>query len=98
MAATFDEAISARPRLEEQHEQTVRAEIENFRAKSLSFLAGEISENDFRPFRLKHGVYGQRQMGVQMVRCKVPGGLMSARQADNALMSARQPGNTSSRL
>ena|SRR5437762_6763975 len=82
MAATLDEALSSRTNLEEQHEQTVRAEIENFRAKSLSFLAGEITENDFRPFRLKHGVYGQRQMGVQMVRCKVPGGLMSARQAE----------------
>jgi sulfite reductase beta subunit-like hemoprotein len=82
MAATADEALAAREELEKQYAQTVRDEIENFREKSLSFLAGEMNENDFRPFRLKHGVYGQRQAGVQMVRCKVPGGLMSARQAE----------------
>ncbi|MBS1858181.1 MAG: nitrite/sulfite reductase [Acidobacteria bacterium] len=60
----------------------MREEIEIFRAKAQSFLAGEISENDFRPFRLKHGIYGQRQPGVQMVRCKIPGGLFTARQAE----------------
>jgi len=64
------------------HEKTVREEIEIFRAKSQEFLAGTISENDFRPFRLKHGIYGQRQAGVQMVRCKIPGGLLTADQAD----------------
>ena len=64
------------------HEKTVRDEIEIFRAKSQEFLAGTISENDFRPFRLKHGIYGQRQAGVQMVRCKIPGGLLTATQAD----------------
>ena len=41
-------------------------------------LAGEITDNDFRPFRLKHGIYGQRQAGVQMVRCKIPGGLLTS--------------------
>ena len=46
--------------------------------KARSFLAGEITENDFRPFRLKHGIYGQRQAGVQMVRCKIPGGLLTS--------------------
>src|SRR5690349_17750548 len=64
------------------YDHTVREEIETFRAKSQEFLAGAISENDFRPFRLKHGIYGQRQAGVQMVRCKVPGGLMTAVQAE----------------
>jgi sulfite reductase beta subunit-like hemoprotein len=76
MSSSIEENLAA------THEKTVREEIETFRAKSQAFLAGEISENDFRPFRLKHGIYGQRQAGVQMVRCKIPGGLLTAQQAD----------------
>ena len=64
------------------HDHTVRAEIETFRERSAAFLAGQISENEFRPFRLKHGIYGQRQPGVQMVRCKIPGGLLTAEQVE----------------
>jgi sulfite reductase beta subunit-like hemoprotein len=82
MAAFIDESLSGREVLENAHAKTVREEIEIFRTKSQAFLAGEISENDFRPFRLKHGIYGQRQAGVQMVRCKIPGGLLTAAQAD----------------
>src|SRR5262249_29177093 len=82
MSTYIGEALSEREVLENQHERTVREEIETFRVKSQEFLAGGISENDFRPFRLKHGIYGQRQPGVQMVRCKIPGGLMTARQAE----------------
>lgn len=65
-----------------QHDHTVREEIEIFRARAAAFLAGEITEDQFRPFRLKHGIYGQRQPGVQMVRCKIPGGLMTAAQVE----------------
>src|ERR1035441_4050945 len=75
MATTTEEAISQREKLDNQYDRTVRQEIETFRTKALAFLAGEITEADFRPFRLKHGIYGQRQPGVQMVRCKIPGGL-----------------------
>ena len=67
---------------EQQHDITVREEIEVFRRKAESFLAGEIPEDEFRPFRLKHGIYGQRQPGVQMVRCKIPGGLLTSRQVE----------------
>src|SRR5690242_11921106 len=82
MEASLDQGLSAREVLESKHQQTVREEIEIFRVKSQAFLAGEITENDFRPFRLKHGIYGQRQAGVQMVRCKIPGGLMTADQTE----------------
>src|SRR5262245_27744266 len=82
MEATLEEVLSPRDGFEKAHEAVVRKEIETFRAKAQSFLAGEISEDDFRPFRLKHGIYGQRQAGVQMVRCKIPGGLLTADQAD----------------
>ena len=67
---------------DQQHDRTVREEIEVFRRKAEEFLAGKVSEDEFRPFRVKHGIYGQRQPGVQMVRCKVPGGLLTSRQLE----------------
>jgi sulfite reductase beta subunit-like hemoprotein len=82
MATTVPEALSGREELERNHEHTVREEIEIFRKTAEAFLAGEITEDQFRPFRLKHGIYGQRQAGVQMVRCKVPGGLVTAPQLE----------------
>lgn len=71
-----------REELELQHERTVREEIEIFRDRAAKVLAGQITDDEFRPFRLKHGIYGQRQPGVQMVRCKVPSGLLTARQLE----------------
>src|ERR1035438_6909408 len=82
MATLTRPALEQREAFENQHESTVRQEIETFRERAGQFLNGEITENDFRPFRLKHGIYGQRQPGVQMVRCKIPGGLMTARQTE----------------
>src|SRR5260370_26114040 len=82
MATTTEVVLSQREKLENQYDQTVREEIEAFRTKAMSFLAGEIADADFRPFRLKHGIYGQRQPGVQMVRCKIPSGLLTAAQVD----------------
>jgi len=82
MSTYIGDGLSEREALENKHEATVREEIEIFRTKSQAFLAGEISEDDFRPFRLRHGIYGQRQAGVQMVRCKIPGGLLTARQCE----------------
>jgi sulfite reductase beta subunit-like hemoprotein len=81
-SSLIEEELTPREQLEREHARTVREEIETFRRKAEAFLAGEISEDDFRPFRLKHGIYGQRQPGVQMVRCKIPSGLLTARQAE----------------
>jgi sulfite reductase beta subunit-like hemoprotein len=80
MPTSTEDTLSQREQLENQYDITVRQEIETFRAKAMAFLAGEITEADFRPFRLKHGIYGQRQPGVQMVRCKIPGGLLTPSQ------------------
>ena len=38
--------------------------------------------DEFRPFRLMHGVYGQRQENTQMIRVKLPYGGVSADQMD----------------
>jgi sulfite reductase beta subunit-like hemoprotein len=82
MASAPLEIQSNQQHLEIQYDRIVREEIETFRLRAAQFLAGQITEDDFRPFRLKHGIYGQRQAGVQMVRCKIPGGLLTAPQAD----------------
>ena len=39
-------------------------------------LAGEWDDERFTSFRLRYGVYGQKQPGVQMVRIKIPGGIV----------------------
>src|ERR1700719_1739482 len=82
MSAAIQEDLHQRQELESQHARTVREEIETFRQRARAFLAGEITEDAFRPFRLKHGIYGQRQQGVQMVRCKIPGGLLTSAQVE----------------
>jgi sulfite reductase beta subunit-like hemoprotein len=82
MRTELEQELSSRELLEQEHERIVRTEIEIFRDRAEAFLAGRISEDEFRPFRLKHGIYGQRQPGVQMVRCKIPSGLLTARQVE----------------
>ena len=58
--------------------QVVLQEIEAFEEEAGRVLSGEVSLDLFKPFRLQHGIYGQRQPGVQMVRIKIPfGGLTS---------------------
>src|SRR5438445_1809507 len=58
----------------------ILGEIESFEDEVGKLVRGEISLDVFRPFRLQHGIYGQRQPGVQMVRIKIPFGGLSAHQ------------------
>jgi sulfite reductase (ferredoxin) len=56
----------------------ILGEIESFEEEVAKLLKGDVSLDTFRPFRLQHGIYGQRQPGVQMIRIKIPfGGLTS---------------------
>ncbi len=55
-------------------------EIETFESEALRILAGDLSTDLFKPFRLQYGIYGQRQPGVQMVRIKIPFGGITANQ------------------
>jgi sulfite reductase (ferredoxin) len=55
-------------------------EIETFEAEAMRALTGDVPQDLFRPFRLQHGIYGQRQPGVQMVRIKIPFGGISSNQ------------------
>jgi len=49
-------------------------ELADFETEAHHFLNGEREEVSFIGFRLKQGVYGQRQPGVQMIRVKLPFG------------------------
>jgi sulfite reductase (ferredoxin) len=53
-------------------------EIEAFGLQVKRLKNKEIPEEKFKRFRLQHGIYGQRQKGVQMVRVKIPAGLLNA--------------------
>jgi sulfite reductase (ferredoxin) len=60
--------------------QEILDEIEAFEAEVARLNAGEVSVDLFKPFRLQHGIYGQRQPGVQMFRIKIPFGGLTANQ------------------
>ncbi len=60
----------------------LESELEDFETEATRFLKGEFEESQFIGFRLKQGVYGQRQPGVQMIRCKLPLGGVTADQMD----------------
>jgi len=57
-------------------------EFDDFDSEAQKFLSGERKEADFVGFRLRQGVYGQRQADVQMVRVKLPFGGITPEQMD----------------
>ena len=60
-------------------DQTLVAErVNQFRDQTRRFLGGELSEEEFRPLRLRNGLYIQRH--APMLRVAVPYGLLSTRQ------------------
>src|ERR1700742_766323 len=60
----------------------IEREFDDFDNEAEKFLADELPENEFIGFRLKQGVYGQRQPDVQMVRVKLPFGGVTPDQMD----------------
>jgi sulfite reductase (ferredoxin) len=57
-------------------------EIDTFERFVEDFWAGSVNPDEFKRFRLQHGVYGQRQPDTQMVRVKIPWGGLTAEQVD----------------
>ncbi|MGA3157842.1 MAG: nitrite/sulfite reductase [Steroidobacteraceae bacterium] len=52
--------------------------VAQFRDQTRRFLAGELSEDEFRPLRLRNGLYLQKH--APMLRVAIPYGMLNARQ------------------
>lgn len=57
-------------------------EIDLFESEVKRYRAGDFPETQFVGFRLKQGVYGQRQADAQMIRVKIPYGGMTSEQLE----------------
>lgn len=63
----------------DSHDRTlVNERVAQFRDQTRRYLAGELSEDEYRPLRLMNGLYIQRQ--APMLRVAIPYGLLSSSQ------------------
>jgi sulfite reductase (ferredoxin) len=60
----------------------LQREFDDFDSEATRFLDGQTPEDQFIGFRLKQGVYGQRQAERQMIRVKLPFGGITPDQMD----------------
>src|SRR5215213_6992724 len=63
---------------DEIDQRLVDERVAQFRDQTRRYLAGRLSEDDFRPLRLQNGLYIQRY--APMLRIAIPYGLLSSRQ------------------
>lgn len=63
---------------DEIDQQIVDERVAQYRDQTRRYLAGELSEDEFRPLRLQNGLYIQRQ--APMLRIAVPYGMLSSAQ------------------
>ena len=73
---------------DEIDQRLVEERVAQFRDQTSRFLAGQLSEDDFRPLRLRNGLYIQRY--APMLRVAIPYGLLSSRQLRTLAHIARQ--------
>src|SRR5690349_24228361 len=59
-------------------QKIVDERVAQFRDQTRRFLAGELTEDEFRPLRLQNGLYIQRH--APMLRVAIPYGLLSSGQ------------------
>ncbi len=64
--------------------QMVMERVEQFRSQTQRYLAGQLSEEEFRPLRLMNGLYIQTH--APMLRIAIPYGLLSAAQLKQLAM------------
>jgi sulfite reductase (NADPH) hemoprotein beta-component len=63
----------------DSYDQTIVDErVAQFRGQTARYLAGQLSEDEFRPLRLQNGLYVQKH--APMLRVAIPYGLLSSRQ------------------
>lgn len=60
----------------------LKEEFDDFDVEADKFLGGDMPEDEFIKFRLRQGVYGQRQADVQMCRIKLPMGGVTPEQME----------------
>ncbi|HVL35176.1 MAG TPA: nitrite/sulfite reductase [Burkholderiales bacterium] len=65
-------------RYEEVDQRLVEERVAQFREQTARFLAGRLSEEEFKALRLRNGLYIQRY--APMLRIAIPYGLLSSRQ------------------
>ena len=59
-------------------QRLVDQRVAQFRDQTRRFLAGELTEDEFRPLRLQNGLYIQKH--APMLRIAIPYGVLSSRQ------------------
>ncbi len=67
-------------------------DVDLFVTKLEAFERGEVTPDDWRSFRLLNGVYGQRQEGVNMIRAKLPAGIVTPAQLEALALIADRYG------
>jgi sulfite reductase (NADPH) hemoprotein beta-component len=72
---------------DEVDQRLVDERVTQFRDQTRRFLAGELAEDDFRPLRLRNGLYIQRL--APMLRIAIPYGLLSSMQLRKLAWIAR---------
>jgi sulfite reductase (NADPH) hemoprotein beta-component len=65
-------------RYDDIDQRLVAERVDEFRDQTRRFLSGELSEEEFRPLRLRNGLYIQRH--APMLRIAIPYGLLSSAQ------------------
>ena len=63
---------------DEYDQRIIEDRVKQFRDQTRRYLAGELSEEEFRPLRLQNGLYIQRF--APMLRVAVPYGQLTSRQ------------------
>ena len=74
-------------RYDDRDRTLVRERVRQFRSQTERYLAGALSEDQFRPLRLQNGLYIQRL--APMLRISIPYGLISATQLRRLARIAR---------
>ena len=71
-----------------------RQDIEEMKSEMSKLRGGQVSEDDFKNYRLQRGIYGQKQKpNIQMVRIKIPWGRATAEQLETLADAAdKYPG------
>ncbi len=72
---------------DEYDQRIVDERVAQFRDQTRRYLAGELTEDEFKPLRLQNGLYIQRY--APMLRVAVPYGLLNAKQARKLAHVAR---------